>query len=208
MSQDKLESQRNGTERAAILLLSLGEAEATEVMKHMGAKDVQRIGAAMTQLQNISRQEVQHVLADFTNKLEEQTALGIGVDDYLRKVLIGALGEDKAGGVIDRIAPGLRAHYQAKRTVMERALETHLQERVQWQSPRGGFFLWIQIPGADDRQLFDRAIKEKVSFVLGSAFFVDGGGHEFARLAFSGISHAQIEQGISRLAMAMNAPPE
>ncbi len=84
-------------------MLSLGEAEATEVMKHMGAKDVQRIGAAMTQLQNISRQEVQGVLAEFTSKLEEQTALGIGVDDYLRKVLIGALGEDKAGGVIDRI---------------------------------------------------------------------------------------------------------
>jgi flagellar motor switch protein FliG len=106
MSKDKFETKRNGTERAAILLLSLGEAEATEVMKHMGAKDVQRIGAAMTQLQNISRQEVQGVLADFTSKLEEQTALGIGVDDYLRKVLIGALGEDKAGGVIDRILFG------------------------------------------------------------------------------------------------------
>ena len=49
------EAKRNGTERAAILLLSLGEQEAAEVMKHMGAKDVQRIGAAMTQLQNISR---------------------------------------------------------------------------------------------------------------------------------------------------------
>jgi flagellar motor switch protein FliG len=106
MSKDKLEPKRNGTERAAILLLSLGEAEATEVMKHMGAKDVQRIGAAMTQLQNISRQEVQGVLSEFTSKLEEQTALGIGVDDYLRKVLIGALGEDKAGGVIDRILFG------------------------------------------------------------------------------------------------------
>jgi flagellar motor switch protein FliG len=106
MSKDKAEPKRNGTERAAILLLSLGEAEATEVMKHMGAKDVQRIGAAMTQLQNISRVEVQGVLADFTSKLEEQTALGIGVDDYLRKVLIGALGEDKAGGVIDRILFG------------------------------------------------------------------------------------------------------
>ncbi|MFC4308542.1 flagellar motor switch protein FliG [Steroidobacter flavus] len=105
MSKEK-ESKRNGTERAAILLLSLGEAEATEVMKHMGAKDVQRIGGAMTQLQNISRQEVQDVLAGFTKELEEKTALGIGVDDYLRKVLIGALGEDKAGGVIDRILFG------------------------------------------------------------------------------------------------------
>jgi 2-aminoadipate transaminase len=118
-----------------------------------------------------------------------------------QRIVHGAL----AGGVIDRIAPGLRAHYQAKRTVMERALESHLQGRVKWISPRGGFFLWIELPpGADDRALFDCAIKEKVSFVLGSAFFVNGAGHEFARLAFSGISHEQIEQGIGRLATAIN----
>jgi 2-aminoadipate transaminase len=119
-----------------------------------------------------------------------------------QRIVHGAL----AGGVIDRIAPGLRAHYQAKRTVMERALESHLHGQVKWTSPRGGFFLWIELPpGVDDRALFDRAIKEKVSFVLGSAFFVNGAGHEFARLAFSGISHEQIEQGISRLAKAVNA---
>jgi flagellar motor switch protein FliG len=106
MSKNSDAKQRNGTERAAILLLSLGEAEAAEVMKHMGAKDVQRIGAAMTQLQNISRQEVTDVLSEFTQKLEGQTSLGVGVDDYLRKVLITALGEDKAGGVIDRILFG------------------------------------------------------------------------------------------------------
>jgi len=116
-----------------------------------------------------------------------------------QRIVHGALAE----GVIDRIAPGLRSHYQAKRTVMERALDAHLHGRVKWTSPRGGFFLWIQVPGADDRELFDRAIKEKVSFVLGSAFFVDGGGHEFARLAFSGITHEQIEQGVARLAAAI-----
>jgi 2-aminoadipate transaminase len=118
-----------------------------------------------------------------------------------QRIVHGAL----AGGVIDRIAPGLRSHYQAKRTVMERALDAQLRGRVKWTSPRGGFFLWIEVPGADDRELFDRAIKEKVSFVLGSAFFVDGGGHEFARLAFSGISHEQIEQGVARLAAAIKA---
>jgi len=118
-----------------------------------------------------------------------------------QRIVHGAL----AGGVIDRIAPGLRAHYQAKRTVMERALESHLQGRVTWTSPRGGFFLWIELPpGIDDRALFDLAIKEKVSFVLGSAFFVNGEGHQFARLAFSGISHEQIERGIGRLAAAIN----
>ncbi len=106
MSAQRKQDNRNGTERAAILLLSLGEQEAAEVLKHMGAKDVQRIGAAMTQLQNISRQEVTQVLNQFTATVEEQTSLGVGVDEYLRKVLIGALGEDKAAGVIDRILFG------------------------------------------------------------------------------------------------------
>jgi flagellar motor switch protein FliG len=100
------EAKRSGTERAAIFLLSLGEQEATEVMRHMGAKDVQRIGAAMTQLQNISRNDVSKVLSDFSLSVEGHTSLGVGVDEYLRKVLIGALGEDKARGVIDRILFG------------------------------------------------------------------------------------------------------
>ena len=100
------DGKRSGTERAAIFLLSLGEQEATEVMKHMGAKDVQRIGAAMTQLQNVSRTDVSKVLSDFNLSVEGQTSLGVGVDEYLRKVLIGALGEDKARGVIDRILFG------------------------------------------------------------------------------------------------------
>jgi flagellar motor switch protein FliG len=100
------EAKRTGTERAAIFLLSLGEQEATEVMRHMGAKDVQRIGAAMTQLQNVSRTDVTQVLSDFNLSVEAHTSLGVGVDEYLRKVLIGALGEDKARGVIDRILFG------------------------------------------------------------------------------------------------------
>ncbi len=109
-------------------------------------------------------------------------------------------------GVVDRIAPGLRAHYQAKRTVMEQALQATLAGRVKWTSPRGGFFLWIELPaGVDDRELFERALKHKVSFVLGSSFFVDSQGHGFARLAFSGISHEQINEGIGRLAAAIGA---
>ncbi len=127
------ESKRTGTERAAILLLSLGEEEATQVMKHMGAKDVQRIGAAMTQLQNISRREVTEVLDQFTTTVEGQTSLGVGVDEYLRKVLIGALGEDKAGGVIDRIlfgrsSKGLEAlKWMDSRAVAELVRQEHPQ---------------------------------------------------------------------------------
>ena len=98
--------RRSGSERAAILLMTLGEQEAAQVLKHMGAKDVQRIGAAMAQMQSISREEVSNVIHGFTTELESQTSLGIGADEYVRKVLINALGEDKAAGLIDRILLG------------------------------------------------------------------------------------------------------
>lgn len=96
----------NGTDRAAVLLMSLGEENAAGVLKHMGPKEVQRIGSAMAALQSISRQDMQRVLQDFVQTVAEQTALGVGSDEYVRKVLIAALGEDKAGGVIDRILTG------------------------------------------------------------------------------------------------------
>jgi 2-aminoadipate transaminase len=109
-------------------------------------------------------------------------------------------------GVVSKIAPDLRTHYQGKRRVMERSLRETLEGRVSWTSPRGGFFLWITLPaGVDDRALFERALQHKVSFVIGSAFFVDGGGHSFARLSFSGITPAHIEEGVTRLAAAIEA---
>jgi 2-aminoadipate transaminase len=135
-------------------------------------------------------------VAEKVELCKQAADISSGVFD--QRIVHGAL----AGGAIDRIAPDLRAHYQAKRSVMERALEQHLQGRVKWISPRGGFFLWIEMPGIDDRELLERALKEKVSFVPGSAFFVNGQGHEFARLAFSGNTHEQLEEGIRRLSAA------
>jgi len=98
--------ERTGTERAAILLLTLGEKEAAEVLKQMGAKEVQRIGAAMAKLQNVSKEEVQKVINDFSTSVENQTSVGVGAEDFLRKVLVDALGSEKAAGIIDRISVG------------------------------------------------------------------------------------------------------
>src|SRR6202012_4414882 len=97
---------RSGTERAAILLLTLGEQEAAQVLKHMGAKEVQRIGSAMSKLANVSREEVQGVITQFTSMVEHQTSVGVGTDEFLRKVLVDALGQDKAASIIDRINIG------------------------------------------------------------------------------------------------------
>src|ERR1700744_6396987 len=103
---DKRDAQRTGTERAAILLLTLGEQEADQVLKHMGAKEVQRIGSAMSKLANVSREEVQGVITQFTSTVEHQTSVGVGTDEFLRKVLVDALGQDKAASIIDRINIG------------------------------------------------------------------------------------------------------
>ena len=96
----------NGTEKAAILMLSLGEAEAAEVLKHMSAKEVQRVGQAMASVGGVSREHIESVIGEFANALDKQTSVGVGADDYVRKVLVQALGEDKAGSVIDRILLG------------------------------------------------------------------------------------------------------
>ncbi|MBO9872005.1 flagellar motor switch protein FliG [Xanthomonas protegens] len=96
----------NGTQRAAVLLLSLGEADAAEVLKHMDPKEVQKIGIAMATLSGISRDQVEKVMEEFNAELGSKTSLGVGADDYIRNVLVQALGADKAGSLIDRILLG------------------------------------------------------------------------------------------------------
>ena len=100
------ELSRPGVEQAAILLLTLGEQDAAQVLKHLGAKEVQRVGTAMAALSGISREEVSAILGKFNFKVEQQSSVGVDADDYVRKVLNEALGSDKAGGLIDRILRG------------------------------------------------------------------------------------------------------
>jgi flagellar motor switch protein FliG len=96
----------NGAQRAAILLLTLGEQDAAEVLKHLSARDVQAVGTAMAALTSVSREQVEHVLELLHDELGKQTALGVGTEEYIRKILVNALGESKAGGLIDRILLG------------------------------------------------------------------------------------------------------
>lgn len=107
-------------------------------------------------------------------------------------------------GVLTAQLPRLRAAYQAKRNVMETALTEHLAGRVTWTSPRGGFFLWTRLPkGVDATELLPVAQKHGVIYVTGDAFFVNGGGAEFMRLAFSGPPHDRLQEGVRRLAAAI-----
>ena len=99
-------SKLPGPERAAVLLLSLGEESAAEVLKHMGPKEVQSLGTAMAEVQNIPQTAVDSVLASFIDAIGEHTGLGVDSQNYIRSVLVQALGQDKANSLIDRILLG------------------------------------------------------------------------------------------------------
>ncbi|MGB1849511.1 MAG: flagellar motor switch protein FliG [Litorivicinaceae bacterium] len=94
------------TDRAAVLLLLLGEQEAANIIKYMDPKEVQRIGAAMVSAADMSQEAVNFVLDEFVSTLKNQTSLGLGTSDYVEDVLRRALGEDKAASVMGRILPG------------------------------------------------------------------------------------------------------
>lgn len=93
-------------DKAAIFLLSLGESDAAAILKHMGPKEVQRVGSAMASMRTVQRDQVQQVMGDFIETVGEQTGLGVGSDNYIRKMLTQALGEDKANSLVDRILLG------------------------------------------------------------------------------------------------------
>ncbi|MDH5728333.1 MAG: flagellar motor switch protein FliG, partial [Gammaproteobacteria bacterium] len=97
------ETGLSGTERAAVLLLTLGEEEAASVMKHMDHKEVQRIGMGMANLSNVTKIQVTQVVKEFYEIMQNATALGVDTDDYIRNVLVKALGEEKANNLLDRI---------------------------------------------------------------------------------------------------------
>lgn len=95
-----------GSDRAAILMLALGEETAAQILKHMDPKEVQKIGVAMTELKNITKDQVDAVILEFGATVEKHTNIGLGTDEYIRKMLTSALGEEKARTIIDRIILG------------------------------------------------------------------------------------------------------
>jgi flagellar motor switch protein FliG len=102
----KAKGKMSRLEQAAVLLLSLGEKDAAAVLRHLGPKEVQRLGTAMTQLQNVAQDQVENVVNDFLSEARTLTGLGVGSDNYIRKMLVEALGEDKASSLVDRILLG------------------------------------------------------------------------------------------------------
>ena len=95
-----------GLEDAAILLMSLGEQEASEVLKLLAPKEVQRLGETIAKMKAIPRERVESVLDKFSKVAADQSMLVPDTDEYVKAVLRKALGDDKANILIDRILTG------------------------------------------------------------------------------------------------------
>jgi flagellar motor switch protein FliG len=96
----------NGTENAAILLMSLGEEQAAEVFKHLAPKEVQKLGETIAKLKAVPRERVEQVIVRFTEVATEQHMLVPDTDEYVKSVLRRALGEEKANLLLERIMQG------------------------------------------------------------------------------------------------------
>jgi flagellar motor switch protein FliG len=95
-----------GTQRAAILLMSLGEQDAANLLKQLDAKEVQKLGLAMAELKEISREQVNAVLEKFIGTADSRANLASGSTDYVRRVLTQAVGKQKTDMLLDRVSSG------------------------------------------------------------------------------------------------------
>ncbi|MCK9781665.1 MULTISPECIES: flagellar motor switch protein FliG [Enterobacterales] len=93
-----------GTEKSAVMLLTLGEDRAAEVFKHLSTREVQQLSIAMSSMRQISNQQLIDVMASFEEDAVQYAALNVNANDYLRSVLVKALGEERANNLLDEIS--------------------------------------------------------------------------------------------------------
>lgn len=99
---DKLD----GVDKAAILLLSLSEEDAAQILKHLEPKQVQKVGMAMAALDDLSQAKISAVHNLFIEQIQSFSTIGFQSEDFIKKALTAALGEDKAASLIDQIVMG------------------------------------------------------------------------------------------------------
>jgi len=104
------------------------------------------------------------------------------------------------GGYLDEQVKTISSLYKHKRDVMLSALKKHFPKEVEWTIPKGGMFIWISLPKMiDTRLMFQKALAKKVAYVVGEAFFPEGGNYHSMRLNFSYTDDETIKEGIKRL---------
>jgi flagellar motor switch protein FliG len=96
----------DGAEKAAILLLSLSEEDAAQILKHLEPKQVQQVGMVMAGMEDFTQEKITAVHKQFIHEIQNFSTIGFQSEEFVRKALTAALGEDKAGHLIDQIVMG------------------------------------------------------------------------------------------------------
>ncbi|MBL1378387.1 flagellar motor switch protein FliG [Zobellella iuensis] len=104
--QRKLLAKMTGTEKAALLMLSLREEDAAQIFRHLDPKQVQRLGMKMAAVGDFGPERVGAVHRLFIEDIQRFTKIGVGSQDFVRNALVAALGEDKAGRLVNQIVAG------------------------------------------------------------------------------------------------------
>lgn len=109
-------------------------------------------------------------------------------------------------GFLDTHIPTIRTLYRDQCQTMIDALERHMPQGVRWNRPRGGMFLWAELPrGMDASRVLAKAVEQKVAFVPGAPFFAADPEIESLRLAFVTVPPPRIEEGVERLAAVIRS---
>ena len=99
-------SKLEGVEKAAILLLSLSEEDAAQILKHLEPKQVQKLGAEMARIDDMTQAKITAVHKNFIDEIQNYSTIGFQSQDFVKRALTAALGEDKAANLIDQILMG------------------------------------------------------------------------------------------------------
>lgn len=103
-------------------------------------------------------------------------------------------------GLLDRQIQKNTSYYRAKRDFMLNQMQRHFPPAVSWNRPRGGFFIFVHLPtGMDAGHLFRRAVEQKVAFVTGQPFYIDGSGQNTFRLSYAQAEKTAIKFAIQVL---------
>jgi 2-aminoadipate transaminase len=103
-------------------------------------------------------------------------------------------------GFLEEFVPVLRQHYGQRRDTMLAALNRYFPKSAHWTKPEGGIFLWVTLPKhINAGKLLPAALQQRVAFVPGEEFHLNGEGKNTMRLNFTNAPPARIEEGIKRL---------
>jgi 2-aminoadipate transaminase len=112
-----------------------------------------------------------------------------------------AVAEFMARGLLEPHLERIKAVHGERCATMLRALEEHLSDLARWSRPEGGVFVWVSLPDRiDTTEMFHKAIEERVAYIPGGVFSVDGSTKNALRLNFSNVKPEAIEEGVARLA--------